>query len=278
MENDFKIAYLGPEGTYSCLVARERFPNSRLINNNAILDIFYFVSESQDHKGIIPIENSSGGPIAESLDLLINNDFDVNIEESIRLNVKLALLGRKGVPVKNIYSHSIPMYHCDSWIRKNLKNTTKTVVSSTAKAAELASKENGSAAIASINSASIYNLDVLEYPIEQNIPNTTQFFIISKTPKKPPLGTHIKTSISSFFPSRPGSLYDFLEPFKGNQINLCRIISRPIHGVPNEYAFFVDIDGNVFEKNVSNTIETIKNRGCNLKLICSYSDDLIYNL
>lgn len=278
MGNDSRIAYLGPEGTYSHLVAKERFPGLDLIKNSAILDVFYFISESPEHKGIIPIENSSGGPIAESLDLLINNKFDVNIEESIRLNVKLALLGRKGIPIKNVYSHSIPMYHCDSWIRKHLKYTTKTAVSSTAKAAELASREEGSAAIASINSASIYNLDVLEYPIEQNIPNTTQFFVISKTEKTPPTGNHIKTSISSFFPSRPGSLYDFLEPFKNNQINLSRIISRPIHGVPNEYAFFVDIDGSIFERNISNAIGIIKDRGCSLKLICSYKDDLIYNL
>ncbi|MEI6055110.1 MAG: prephenate dehydratase domain-containing protein [Lentisphaerota bacterium] len=278
MGNNIKIAYLGPEGTYSYLVAKERFPSLELINNSAILDVFYFISESSEHKGIIPIENSSGGPIAESLDLLINNEFDVNIEESIRLNVKLALLGRKGVPIKNIYSHSIPMYHCDLWMRKNLKYASKTAVSSTAKAAELASKEEGSAAIASINSASIYNLDVLEYPIEQNIPNTTQFFVISKTAKTPPTGKRIKTSISSFFPSRPGSLYDFLEPFKNNQINLSRIISRPIHGSPNEYAFFVDIDGSIFEEKISDTIEIIKSSGCNLKLICSYKDDLVYNL
>lgn len=278
MRNNSKIAYLGPEGTYSYLVAKERFPDLDLINNSGILDIFYFISESPEHKGIIPIENSSGGPIAESLDLLINNEFDINIEESIRLNVKLALLGRKGVPIKNIYSHSIPMYHCDLWIRKNLKYATKTAVSSTAKAAELASREEGAAAIASINSASIYNLDVLEYPIEQNIPNTTQFFVISKTEKKPPTGRHIKTSISSFFPSRPGSLYDFLEPFKNNQINLSRIISRPIHGSPCEYAFFVDIDGSVFEKNIFDTIGIIKDRGCSLKLISSYNDDLTYNL
>lgn len=278
MGNNLKVAYLGPEGTYSYLVAKEKFPTSELIKYSGILDIFYFISESPECKGIIPIENSSGGPIAESLDLLINNEFDVNIEESIRLNVKLALLGRKGVPIKNVYSHSIPMYHCDSWIRKNLKYATKTAVSSTAKAAELASKEEGSAAIASVNSASIYNLDVLEYPIEQNIPNTTQFFVISKTEKKPPSGKHIKTSISSFFPSKPGSLYDFLEPFKKNEINLCRIISRPIYGSPNEYAFFVDIDGSVFEKNIADAIRVIKDAECNLKLVCSYTDDLVYNL
>ncbi|HBM17026.1 MAG TPA: prephenate dehydratase [Lentisphaeria bacterium] len=278
MKNKFKIAYLGPEGTYSYLVAKRRFAVYELINYTAILDIFYFIAESPLHKGVIPIENSSGGPIAESLDILINNNFDVNIEESIRLNVKLALLGKRGSQIKNIYSHSIPMYHCDSWIRKNFKHASKTAVSSTSKAAEIASKEEGAAAIASIASADIYKLDILEYPIEQNIPNTTQFFVISKTEKVPPRGNKIKTSISSFFPSNPGSLYDFLEPFKKNAVNLSRIISRPIHGSPNEYAFFVDLDGSVFDNPIIQSIETIKERGCNLKLICSYKDDEVYNL
>ena len=278
MQNKHKIAYLGPEGTYSYLVAKKRFPDCELVNYTAILDIFYFIAQSPMHKGVIPIENSSGGPIAESLDMLINNELNINIEESIHLNVKLALLGKKGAQIRKIYSHSIPMYHCDSWIRKNFNGAVKTAVSSTSQAAEIASREEGAAAIASIASADIYKLDVLEYPIEQNIPNTTQFFIISKTEKTPPSGKNIKTSISSFFPSRPGSLYDFLEPFKNNSINLSRIISRPIHGSPNEYAFFADLDGSVFDQGICNAIHTILERGCLLKLICSYNDDAVYNL
>lgn len=278
MREKFRAAYLGPEGTYSYLVSKERFPGIELVQMPCIHDIFYFITESCLNKGIIPIENSSGGPIAESIDLLINNEFDVNIEESIRLNVKLALLGRRGSPIKSIYSHSIPMYHCDSWLRKNYRQSIKTIVSSTARAAELASKEEGAAAIASMASASIYNLDVLEYPIEQNIPNATQFFVISKCGKLPPAGKQIKTSISSFFPSRPGSLYDFLSPFKNNSINLSRIISRPIHGVPNEYAFFVDLDGSVFDVGVRRSIEQVVSQGCTLKLVCSYKDDDVYTL
>ncbi len=276
--NGIPIAYLGPEGTYSHIVAMEHFKKGcRLFGQSSILDIFYFVSETPNGKGVIPVENSSGGPIAESLDLLINNNFDISIEESINLKVKLALLGKKNRIVKTIYSHSIPMYHCDKWIRKNLPGVTKNLVASTAKAAELAAEDKNSAAIASVNASAIYQLDILVYPIEQDISNTTQFFVISKD--KPAMeGPNIKTSISAFLNNKPGSLYDFLEHFKLNKINLSRIISRPIYGKPSEYAFFVDIDGCICDEKVMKTVNEIKANACSLKLICSYNADKTYTL
>ena len=141
------------------------------------------------------------------------------------------------------------MYNCDTWIRKNLPGVTKNLVSSTAKAAELASKDKNLTAIASTSAASIYGLEVLVYPIKQDKANTTQFFVISnnKTTSK---RINIKTTISAFLNNKPGSLYDFLEPFKLNKINFSRIISRPIYGKPSEYAFFVDIDGSIYDEKV----------------------------
>jgi len=276
--NKIAIAYLGPEGTYSHIVAKEHFKRDyQLFGQSSIIDIFYFLSETPNSKGVIPVENSSGGPIAESLDLLVNNIFDISIEESINLKVKLALLGKKDRIVKTLYSHAIPMYHCDTWIRKNLPGVTKSLAASTAKAAELASKDKNSAAIASASAAAIYQLDVLVYPIEQDVANTTQFFVISKN-KPTTEGTNIKTSISAFMNNKPGSLYDFLEPFKLNKINLSRIISRPIYGKPSEYAFFVDIDGSIYDVKVMETINKIKKNACSLKLICSYKADKTYTL
>ncbi|HJO95232.1 MAG TPA: prephenate dehydratase domain-containing protein [Victivallales bacterium] len=273
-----KAAYLGPEGTYSHLTAKQYFDDSiELVPLKSIIDIFSFIAESKMNRGIVPVENSSGGPIAETVDLLINNNYKLNIDASIHLKVKLALLGRKNEEIKYLYSHSVPLYHCNSWIRRNLPDSEKNVVSSTAKAAEIVSSEKNSAAIASISASKLYSLDVIKYPIEQDIPNITQFFIL-KQETNMPSGNNVKTSISAFLNNTPGSLYEFLEPFKLDKVNLCRIISRPIYGKPSEYAFFVDIEGNISDPKMKITIDKISKACSSLNLISSYKSEKTYDL
>ncbi|MCP4179559.1 MAG: hypothetical protein GY756_17500 [bacterium] len=273
-----RAAYLGPEGTYSHLTAKKYFEDDiELVPLKSIIDIFSFITESENNRGIVPVENSSGGPIAETVDLLINNTCKLNIEASIHLRVKLALLGNKKEEIKYLYSHSVPLYHCNSWIRENLPNAEKNIVSSTAKAAEIVSKEKNSAAIASISASELYSLDIIKYPIEQDIPNITQFFILKQATNMPS-GNNIKTSISAFLNNTPGSLYEFLEPFKLDKVNLCRIISRPIYGKPSEYAFFVDIEGNMSNQKIKGTIDKISKACSSLNLISSYKSDETYDL
>ena len=279
MEDNVKeIAYLGPEGTYSHIIAKKHYKNKvKMIPMTSIMDICIFASESPLRRAIVPVENSSGGPIPETIDILMYNKFNLLIEESIYLNIKLALLGRKGEKIKTLYSHTVPLFHCDSWIRRNMPNVNKTTVASTAKAAKQASIEKNAAAIASPASAEIYDLDTLTYPIEQDVPNITQFYILGLEPKKPH-GEKIKTSISAFLKDEPGSLYDFLEPFKTEKVNLSRIISRPIFGRPSEYGFFVDIDGNNADSHINKTINMIRQACSEFRIIGSYPSDKIYDL
>jgi len=273
-----EVAYLGPAGTYSNIIAQKYFkPDVKLLPMTSIMDICEYASKSPNRRGLVPVENSSGGPIPETIDILIYNKYNLSIEESIYLNIKLALLGRKNEIINTIYSHSVPLFHCDSWLRSKLPNASKTVVSSTAKAAKQVSLEKNSAAIASLNSANIYGLDILEYPIQQEIPNITQFYSLALCPE-PPSPNKIRTSVSAFLIDKPGSLYDFLEPFKTEKVNLSRIISRPIYGKPSEYAFFVDIDGDSSNWHINNTIEKIKQSCSNFRIIGSYPTNLIYDL
>ena len=272
-----EVGYLGPDGTYSSIIARKHYNSDvKLIPLTSIIDICSFASEKPYRRGLVPVENSSGGPIPETIDILIYNKFDLKIEESVRLNIKLALLGKEKEKIKRIYSHSVPLFHCDTWLRKNMPDINKITVSSTAKAAKQASKEKNSAAIASPESAKLYNLDILKYPIEQDVPNITQFYSLAISPVKS-YDNIIRTSISAFLKDKPGSLYDFLEPFKTEKVNLSRIISRPIYGKPTEYAFFVDIDGNTDDKHISNTIHKITQACSNFRIIGSYPFEKIYD-
>ncbi len=278
MDNTIKeVGYLGPKGTYSSIIARKHYRSDvKFIPFSSIIDICAFASEKPYRRGLVPVENSSGGPIPETIDILIYNKFNLKIEESIRLNIKLALLGKRNRRIERIYSHSVPLFHCDSWLRKNMPDANKVTVSSTAKAARQASEENNSGAIASPESAKLYNLDILKYPIEQDVPNITQFYSLALSPAKFS-NQKIRTSISAFLKDKPGSLYDFLEPFKTEKVNLSRIISRPIYGKPTEYAFFVDIDGNTADKHINNTVHKITQACSNFRIIGSYPFEKIYD-
>jgi len=278
MNNIKEVAYLGPVGTYSHILAKKYFGEKVVfVAMPSILDVCSFASESSDRRGLVPVENSSGGPIPETLDILIYNKFNLLIEESLNLNIKLALLGKQGKKIKTLYSHAVPLFHCDSWIRNNFPEASKVTVSSTAQAAKQASMKENSAALASLDSADLYKLDTLKYPVEQDVPNLTQFYSLAIKPKKPK-GNRIRTSVSAFLKNKPGSLYDFLEPFKTEKVNLSRIISRPIYGRPSEYAFFVDLDGNSSEELIHNTIRKIRAACSNFRIIGTYSADKTYDL
>ena len=273
-----EVAYLGPKGTYSHIIAKKHFgENVKLIPMPSIIDICLFAEKSETRRGIVPVENSSGGPIAETLDVLIYNKCKLAIEESLRLNIKLALLGKQNKEIKKVYSHSIPLYHCKSWVRAKYPSAAKVTVSSTAEAARQASKDENSSAIASINSAELYGLDVLVYPIEQEVANLTQFYSLCLKPSTPLRGK-VKTSIAAFLKDEPGSLYDFLEPFKTDKVNMSRIISRPIYGKPSEYAFYVDVDGNLDDPQLKITIKKIAKACATCRIISSYPENRIYNL
>ena len=278
MNNIKEVAFLGPEGTYSHIIVKKYYGEKvKAVPMSSIMDVCAFAGEFPYRRGLVPVENSSGGPIPETIDILIYNKFNLLIEESVSLNIKLALLGKKGDKIETLYSHSVPLFHCDSWLRKNMPEVNKTTVSSTARAAKQASMERNSGAIASFDSAKIYNLDILKYPIEQDVPNITQFYSLALSPIKP-VSNRIRTSISAFLKNEPGSLYDFLEPFKTEKVNLSRIISRPIYGKPSEYAFFVDIDGDPADSHINNTIDKICQACSNLRIIGSYPAYRIYDL
>ena len=273
-----EVAYLGPEGTYSHIVAQKHFGDSiKLIPMPSIIDVCNFASEDLTRRGLVPVENSSGGPIAETLDVLIYDTCGLAIEESLKLSVKLALLGNRNEKIEKVYSHAVPLFHCRAWLRNRYPDAVKVTVSSTAAAAKLASEEKKTAAIASINSASLYNLDVLVHPIQQEIPNQTQFYSLCLKPDVPLRGK-VKTSVAAFVKNTPGSLYEFLEPFKIDKVNMSRIISRPIYGKPSEYAFYVDIDGDAHDPLLMKTIKKISKACETCRIISSYPENKGYNL
>lgn len=237
------MAYLGPEGTYSHLVAEKRFGlGALLVPQPTILDVCLYVAAKSGRRGVIPFENSSGGAISETVDILLANCPRVRIGEELALNVKLALLGRKGKPIHTLYSHFAPLEHGATWIAENLPAVRKQSTPSTAAAARLAHEEPGAAALGSRRLAALCGLDILHYPVQADIPNITAFLTIGALPEPGARGRY-KTTLAAKLPNQPGALCTFLETFRTESVNLSRIISRPVRGSPRAYTFLVDIDG-----------------------------------
>jgi prephenate dehydratase len=264
-----EVAYLGPMGTYAHLVAEKRYGTKcRMLPFPTIHEVCRFAARHAYRRGIVPIENSSGGAIYETVDILLAGKPRFTVEEELVLNVKLALIGHKGQPIRNLYSHFAPLEHCEGWIRKALPHVQPEVTGSTAAAALQAASHPESAALGSRRLARLYNLDILEYPIEADVPNITTFLAISGS-KQPPAKSD-KTTLAARTPNQPGGLCSFLETFRDEKVNLSRILSRPIRGCHREYAFLVDIEGGMDRPNVARSVAASRKICVDLRVVGSY--------
>ncbi|MFN7562922.1 MAG: prephenate dehydratase, partial [Prosthecobacter sp.] len=243
------IACLGPEGSFSHLITRMRFPDATVSLRDNIGDVFDFLSSRPDALGIVPIENSSGGFIIDTVDRLLDARCELSIVEELTLDVKLALLGRPGEEVRTIHSHAMPFFHGDDWLKAHYPDAKRIVEPSTAKAAEKAAATPGAAAIGPRQNAERHALSILHFPIAGEVPNITQFFLLGHTANTPD-ATHNRTALVVELPDRPGSLCRFLTPLSEGSINLKRLESRPIRGQPNKYRFYIEIEGSTADPRV----------------------------
>lgn len=275
MENT-EVAYLGPPGTYSHLVAEKRFGSKHnYVSMSTILDVCSYVSRKRGRWGIIPIENSSGGAIHETIDILMANKPKVYITEELSLNVRLALIGQKEQKIQTLYSHFAPLEHCVAWIRSSLPKVRRCVVASTAAAAQRAASEDGGAALGSRRLAKLYDLDILHYPVQADIPNITSFLVI--TGRKVPVERPVKTTIAIRLPNKSGGLCTFLEILRNEDVNMSRLISRPIRGCPRQYAFLVDVEGGISMPSVKRALSVAKHVTDELRVVGSYPCRRQYN-
>jgi len=265
-----EVAYLGPVGTYSHLVAEKRFGRRhRLLPLPNVTEVFAYVSRHRDRFGIVPIENSSGGAIYETVDLLMERRPPVHILEELSLNVRLALLGRKGRRIRALFSHFAPLEHCAAWLKRSMRGVEKHAVSSTAAAAQRAASEPGAAALGSRRLAGLYGLDVLEYPVQADLPNITVFLVIAGASIAVARGP-TKISLAVKLLNRPGSLCTFLDKFRAENVNLSRLLSRPIRGCPRQYAFLVDIEGSPSHPPVQRALREARKACSEMTLIGSF--------
>ncbi len=252
-----RVAFLGPEYSYSHLAALERFGESvEYIRVGSIPAVFEEVSRKHADFGVVPLENSTDGRIADTLDCFIRLP-QLKICSEVRLRVHHNLLANcEQTEIRRVYSKEQALSQCRNWLSKNLPHASIHGVSSTADAARLVQTEPHVAAVASREAAVRYGLRVLFQNIEDHVENETRFAVIglhdsSKT------GTD-KTAMMFQVPHTPGSLSDVLGVFKANKINLTWIESFPYKEAKGEYVFFVDFEGHTDDPKVKKALKSLE--------------------
>uniref|UniRef100_A0A7C4EP68 Bifunctional chorismate mutase/prephenate dehydratase n=1 Tax=Thermodesulfovibrio aggregans TaxID=86166 RepID=A0A7C4EP68_9BACT len=257
LQESQKVAYLGPEGTFTHLAAIKYFGKFvEFEPQDNIKNIFEAVEKGTSRFGVVPIENSNEGTLTYTLDMFMQYKVKISGEIIIPITHHLLSLTGKKEKIKKIYSHLHAKAQCREWLMRNMPDIPVYDVTSTAEAARQASADEESAAIASEFAASLYGLKFVVKHIEDYKNNYTRFFILSKNfPHK--TGSD-KTSIMFSLQDRPGALYNALKPFKDSNINLTKIESRPSKIRKWEYIFFVDFTGHIEDETVQKTLEKVK--------------------
>ncbi|MGL4400254.1 MAG: prephenate dehydratase [Luteolibacter sp.] len=272
LEDDLTIAYLGPEGTWTHQAAIKKFGHSVGYSAQPNLsDVFEQVARRQVSYGVVPIENSTDGAVIHTLDLFV--DSPLHICAQILLRIEHCLMS--AIPreeIKTLYSHPQALGQCNSWILQNFPNAQRVEVSSTAKAAQIATERasEGAAAIGGSLTAEIYGLNVIHESIQDRATNTTRFLVIGEKPC-PPTGND-RTSILFAIHDRPGSLVKALQAFDQFHINLSKIESRPSKRKDWEYIFYVDLAGHCDDSKVAEALSELGKHCSLVKLLGSYPD------
>lgn len=269
VKKSMNVAYLGRKGSFASLVAKQRYKDCDLVPQATVADLVSYVSGAEDRLGIVPIENSSGGIIYDTVDAFVEDSFHLFIREETRIHVRFALLGRAGEPIKVIYSHYAALRHCADWLREKFPDARTQAAASTSEAAAIAAEDSNAAAIATRDSATEYGLDILEFPILETTPNETRFFTIGHVPNTPRVDGGA-TSLVATIANRPGALYEFLRPFHDLKANLNRIQSRVIPGRRDACKFFIGIEGLETDENVSRAIQIARKLAEDLRILGSY--------
>ncbi len=269
LEKPLAIAYLGPELTFTHLASMKKFGSSVNYEScETITDVFAEVEKGRADYGVVPIENSIEGAVTHTFDMFM--DSGLKICSEIYFEISHNLLSRESAKgkIRKIYSKHEVFGQCRIWLETNMPRVELIEVSSTARAAEIASREKGSACIASELAGKKYGLKILESSIEDMVHNVTRFLVIGKSDARPTRKD--KTSIMVSVKDRVGALHDILVPFKKLGINLTKIESRPSKVRAWEYYFFVDMEGHHSDPKISKMIAKLRKESTYLKILGSY--------
>lgn len=271
LQRPLRIAFWGPEGTYTHIAAMSKFGSaSQYESNDTILDVFNSVERERADYGVIPVENSTEGIVHYTLDNLQQTSLHVCAEVYVRINHNLLTHAKSLNAIERLYTGPQPLAQCRDWLSRNLPNVEIINVLPTTKAVERAVADSSGAAIASSLAATLYDIPALAEHIEDDPRNTTRFLVVGHN-DPPPTGRD-KTSVIFAVRNEPGGLARALRYFEDEGVNLTMITSRPAKHTPWEYVQFVDLQGHVTEESIKRAIDLLRASCVTVTVLGSYPE------
>jgi chorismate mutase/prephenate dehydratase len=270
-QEPLKVAYLGPEGTFTQAAVLTHFGHSvRGLALSSIDEVFHEVEAGSADFGIVPIENSTEGTVNNTLDRFLNSPLKICGEVELRVHHNLMgnLAGLD--QIKRICAHPQALAQCRAWLDEHLPDVERVPVSSNAEGARRARDEKGTAAIASETAAEVYKIRILAAQIEDRPDNTTRFLVLGRKLFKASGNDRTTLLISIGHTDTSGALFHLLEPLSRHKVNMTRIESRPSHKRKWDYVFFIDIDGHADDEAVARALEALKERASLFRVLGSY--------
>lgn len=269
LASPLRVAYLGPQFTYSHLAAIHRFGQSaQLVPVATIAAVFEEVSRGQSRFGVVPIENSTDGRVSDTLEMFADTSARICGELPLRIHHHLLCVGRRE-EITKVYSKPQAISQCRNWLARHLPDARPVEVASTADAARRAKLSPANAAIASRQAAVNYGLPLLAENIEDNPGNLTRFAVIS-TAAAERTGSD-KTSLMFEISHRTGALADVTAIFKRNRLNMTWIESFPIRGAMGRYLFFVEFIGHQQDLRARRALQALGKKAVRLEVLGSYA-------
>ncbi|MCD6416748.1 MAG: prephenate dehydratase [Planctomycetes bacterium] len=268
LEKRIKVAYLGPEGTFTHMAARANFGEAvTYVPVATIDDVFGEVERKRADYGVVPVENSTGGGIHQTLTRFLDSSLKVCAE--IVQEIHHALLARCPLEeVRKVYSREQVFSQTRRWLQSRLPGCEQKQVLSTSVAAERAAGEQGAAAIGSANLADAHGLNVLADHIEDYTHNVTRFFVLGGE-MGAPTGND-KTALLCSVRDKPGALHDLLVPFREHDINMTMIESFPSPSAAWQYYFFIDFLGHPDDEGAAKALEEMKAQASSFKVLGAF--------
>lgn len=269
LEKPLKVAYLGPEGTFSQQAMTKQFGQAAEGRPAATIEaVFHDVASGQATYGVVPVENSTEGTVNQTLDLLV--DSPLNVCGELILPIHHYLMARDATlkQPQRIYSHPQSLAQCRTWLEHHMPHAELVAVSSNAEAVRRAASEPENAAIAGEHAAQYFDMQILHSCIEDFSQNVTRFLVIGHQTINASGDDY--TALMATLKDVPGALSTLLAPLGENGVDVVRLLPRPDKHQPWKYVFFFDIRGHVDDEPVRQALDDIAAQILQLRVLGSY--------
>lgn len=269
LEQPMKVAYLGPEGSYTHASVLKQFGSAvHPLAVSTIEEVFKTVERGEANYGLVPVENSSEGVVKQTQNELMGTQLKISGEVDLVIHHCLVSKAESLENIQKIVAHPQALGQCEQWLKNNMPWVVVEAVDSNALAAQMAQQDDSLGAIASEQAAQLYDLKIFESHIEDRKDNTTKFWVLGMEETQP--SGEDKTAMVMSMKNEAGALMSVLSSFANRGISMTRIISLPSSDTKWDYVFFVDVLGHQQDENMVDAIQEVKQKTTFFKLLGSF--------